>query len=208
MVQSIKYEKELREIKQSFRLMMNGAASKSMRDKGLNYGINWGIPLTVLKQMAVGYGKNSRLAIELWKENIRECKILATMIMPPSYMDADITELWVSQIPNQEIAEMLAFNLFQYIENAKDFAFKWIASDNDVIQVCGYHTLSRLFIRQCTLSVRELNELMDQAQTALVDDNMAVRHAAINMLSRLSATDENCHNILKSAFKSFDLDVF
>lgn len=128
--------------------------------------------------------------------------------MPPSYMDADITELWVSQIPNQEIAEMLAYNLFQYIEKAKDFAFKWIASENYVIQVCGYHTLSRLFIKPCTLSVRELNELIDQVQTALADGNMAVRHAAINMLSRLSATDENCRNILKYAFKSFDLDVF
>jgi len=203
-----KIKNELQKIKQSFRMTMNGAASQSMRDKGLNYSINWGIPLPALKQMAANYGKNSRLAIELWKENIRECKILATLIMPPSYMDADIIELWVSQIPNQEIAEIIAFNLFQYVEDAKDFAFKWIATSNEIKQVCGYHTLSRIFMRQITLNVRELNELIDQAQTALADNNIAVRHAAVNMLTRLSAADENYKKILKSAFKSFDLDVF
>jgi len=203
-----KIKNELQKIKQSFRMMMNGAASQSMRNKGLNYSINWGIPLPALKQMAANYGKNSRLAIELWKENIRECKILATLIMPPSYMDADIIELWVSQIPNQEIAEIIAFNLFQYVEDAKDFAFKWIATSNEIKQVCGYHTLSRIFMRQITLNVRELNELIDQAQTALADNNIAVRHAAVNTLTRLSAADENYKKILKSAFKSFDLDVF
>ena len=31
------------EIKKSFHLRMNGVASQSMREKGLDYKINWGI---------------------------------------------------------------------------------------------------------------------------------------------------------------------
>ena len=33
---------KLKEIKQSFRLLMNGVASHSMRQKGVTYKINWG----------------------------------------------------------------------------------------------------------------------------------------------------------------------
>ena len=33
---------QLKEIKRSFRLMMNGVAAQSMRDKGLDYHGNWG----------------------------------------------------------------------------------------------------------------------------------------------------------------------
>ena len=73
---------KLKKIKQSFRLLMNGVASRSMRDKGADYKINWGISLPDLQQMALEYGKDYELAIELWKEDIRECKILATMLMP------------------------------------------------------------------------------------------------------------------------------
>ena len=46
---------QLMAIKRSFRLWMNGPGSQSMRDKGLDYKINWGVPLIELKRMAAEY---------------------------------------------------------------------------------------------------------------------------------------------------------
>ena len=74
---------QIKEIKQSFRQMMDGSIAQSMRDKGVNYHLNWGATLPRLRDKADVIGKNYDLAIALWKENVRECKILATMIMPP-----------------------------------------------------------------------------------------------------------------------------
>ena len=96
---------KLKNIKQSFRLVMNGPASQSMREKGLNYKINWGVPFTTLRDMAAEYGKDYDLAIALFKENIRECKILATMIMPVEKFEADLADLWMEQTDNQELAD-------------------------------------------------------------------------------------------------------
>ena len=42
----------VKEIKQSFRLMMDGAVAQSMRDKGLNYHLNWGATLPRLQEKA------------------------------------------------------------------------------------------------------------------------------------------------------------
>ena len=47
---------QIREIKQQLRSLMNGAASASMREKGLNYKVNFGVELPRLKQLAAGYG--------------------------------------------------------------------------------------------------------------------------------------------------------
>ena len=127
---------KLKAIKQTFRLRMDGMASRSMREKGLEYHLNWGVSLPDLKQLAKEYGKDYPLAIELWKENIRECKILATMIMPPEQMLPEIAELWMEQTESQEIAEMLAFNLFQYLDYAPMLAFRWIAGNEELPQVC------------------------------------------------------------------------
>jgi len=80
---------KLKEIKQSFRLLMNGVASHSMRQKGVTYKINWGVPIPDLQKMAAEYGKDYELAIELWKEDIRECQVLATLIMPAEKMDEE-----------------------------------------------------------------------------------------------------------------------
>ena len=42
-------QEQVKEIKQSFRQMMDGAVAQSMRDKGLNYHLNWGATLPRLR---------------------------------------------------------------------------------------------------------------------------------------------------------------
>ena len=198
---------KLKEIKGRFRLMMNGVASRSMRDKGIGYKINWGIGLPALKEMAQDYGKDYDLAVELWKEDIRECKILATFIMPADKMPSDIVGLWVSSLGNQEIDEMAAFNIFRYLDDAKKYAFGWIASSNDIEVICGYNVLSRLFVSGETLDEREADEFLDQAQTAVADKNLSVLHAAVNALARFAGIDDACRKKIEFVFKSCNLDI-
>ena len=134
----------VKEIKQSFRLMMDGAVAKSMRDKGLTYKLNWGATLPRLREKADAYGKNYDLAIALWKEDVRECKILATMIMPADQVLPEVIDIWMEQITSQEIAEQAVFNLFQYLPYAPEKAYTWMASEKELYQFCGFHILARL----------------------------------------------------------------
>ena len=192
---------KLMEIKRSFRLLMNGPGSQSMRDKGLGYKINWGVPFTELKKMAEEYGKDYDLAIELWKEDIRECKILATLIMPADKMLAEITDLWMEQVNNQEMVEMLVFNLLQNVEYAPVIAYQWIGSDKPLYEMAGFHLLSRLFAKGQEPNERGINEFLDQAATVLQGDNMGVKHAAINSVMRFCDFGEDFEKIARGALK-------
>lgn len=192
---------KLMEIKRSFRLLMNGPGSQSMREKGLGYKINWGVPFTELKKMAEEYGKDYDLAIELWKEDIRECKILATLIMPADKMLAEITDLWMEQVNNQEMVEMLIFNLLQNVEYAPVIAYQWIASDKPLYEMAGFHLLSRLFAKGQEPNERGINEFLDQAATVLQGDNMGVKHAAINSVMRFCDFGEDFEKIARGALK-------
>lgn len=175
---------KLKKIKQSFRLRMNGPASQSMREKGLHYKINWGVPIPELKKMAAEYGKDYDLAIALFKEDIRECKILATMIMPPEKMLPEITDLWMEQTNSQEIAEQLAFNLFQYLDYAPLLAYEWIASDKPLYKLTGYQLLARLFLNDKEPDERGINEFLDQVEATLSEADNTLKHAAYNCLLR------------------------
>lgn len=192
-------KEKLKKIKQSFRLMMNGPASQSMREKGLNYKINWGVPIPSLKQMAKEYGKDYDLAIELFKEDIRECKILATMIMPPEKFLPEIADIWMEQTISYEIAEQLAFNLMQYIDYAPVIAFEWIASDKPLYKLTGYHLLSRLFMKGQEPDERGINEFLDQADSDLSGDDTMVKHAAYNCLLRFCNLGEDYEKIAQKA---------
>ena len=198
---------KLKQIKQGFRLLMNGVASQSMREKGLQYKINWGIQLTELQKIAGEYGKDYDLAVELWKENIRECKILATMMMPPEKMPPELADLWMEQTPSQEIAEMAAFHLFQYLSYAPAMAYEWIASNRQLYQICGFQILSRLFMNGRKPDERGINELIDQSVAALSESPMAVKHAAHLCLLRFAELGEPYEQIVRNATKSINLDI-
>ena len=170
-----------------------------MREKGLNYHLNWGVSLVDLRQMAKEYGKDYELAIELWKENIRECKILATMIMPAERMLPEIVDIWVEQTQEVEIAEQAAFNLYQHLDFAPEIAFRWISSNDAIRQISGYHILSRLFMRGLEPNERGINEFLDQALAALSDSNISVRHAATTSLQRFSELGEDYSKIVDKA---------
>lgn len=198
-------KERLNAIKRSFRLVMNGLASQSMREKGVEYKINWGVPLTQLRQMANDYGKDMELAIALWKEDIRECKILATLIMPPEEMSEELADLWMEQTTSQEMAEMEAFNLYQHAEGAAAWAYRWIATGKDLYQIAGYDILGRLFMRGLEPDERGTNELLDQADAALREGSAGVRHAALNCLVCFAGLGDDYARIVRQAIH---LDVF
>lgn len=201
---------QVKEIKRSFRLMMNGVASQSMRQKGAEYQVNWGIGLVELRNMAAEYGKNYDLAIALWKENIRECKILATMMMPPEEMLTEVADIWMEQTPTQEIAEIAAFQLYQHLEDAPVLAFKWLASGKTLYEIAGFQVLARLFMQGLEPDERGINELMDQALAALQSEHAGVRHAAMNCIQRFAALGKDYETIARRALSSVgtNLDFF
>ena len=206
----------IKEIKQSFRQMMDGAVAQSMRDKGVNYHLNWGATLPRLKEKAEELANsqlltvNSQydLAIALWKENIRECKILATMLMPPEKMLPEVCDIWMEQMPSQEIAEQAAFNLWQHLPYAPEKAYQWIANDQEYYQLCGFHVLSRLFMNGQEPNERGINEYIDQALSAIQGPYMSVRKAAMQSMVHFAELGLVYERMAKSATKSINLDFF
>lgn len=192
---------KLMKIKRSFRLLMSGPTSQSMTQKGLGYKINWGVPFIELKKMALEYGKDYELAIELWKEDIRECKILATLIMPAEKMLPEITDIWMEQVKSQEMAEMLAFNLLQHVDYAPAIAYEWIATDKTLYEIAGFQLLARLFANGQEANERGINEFLDQAAVALQGDNMGIKHAAANCVLRFADLGEEHEKIARAALK-------
>ena len=197
---------QIKEIKQSFRLMMDGMVATSMRQKGVDYKLNWGATLPRLKAKADEIGKNYDLAIALWKENVRECKVLATMIMPAERMLPEVADIWMEQTPNLEIAEQAAFNLYQYLPYAPAKAYTWMASEKELYQLCGFHIISRLFMNKQEPNERGINEFIDQALVALQGPSIPVKKAAMSAIQRFAELGLVYERIAKSAIKQVNLD--
>lgn len=200
-------ESKIKELKRGFRLVMNGPASQSMREKGLDYRLNWGVPFIQLKQMVADLPHDYDFAIALWKEDIRECKILATLLMPHDKMPEEVAEIWMEQTHSQEMAEMQAFNLYQYVSYAPKLAYRWMALDDTVKEICAYDILGRLFMKGREPNERGINEFIDQAVTALKSPSAGLRHAAMNALTRFADMGLVFERLAKAALKREGFDL-
>lgn len=200
-------ESKIKELKRGFRLVMNGPASQSMREKGLDYRLNWGVPFIQLKLMAADLPHDYDFAITLWKEDIRECKILATLLMPHDKMPEEVAEIWMEQTHSQEMAEMQAFNLYQYVSYAPKLAYRWMALDDTVKEICAYDILGRLFMKGQEPNERGINEFIDQAVTALKSPSAGLRHAAMNALTRFADLGLVFERLVKAALKREGFDL-
>ncbi len=204
-------QQKVKEIKQSFRQMMDGATAQSMRQKGLDYKLNWGATLPRLKEMAAELKGDESLplydlAIALWKEDVRECKILATMLMPPEEILPEVIDIWMEQTTTVELAEQAAFNLYQHLPFAAEKAYLWLSAADDLPQICGYHVLSRLFSRRMEPNERGINEFVDQALTALQSSNPILRKAAMQSLIHFADMGLMYERIARSAIHTIHLD--
>lgn len=181
---------QLKDIKTQLRLSMNGAVSQSMREKGLVYKLNFGVELPRIKNIAASYTKNHELAQALWKEDIRECKILAGLLQPVDTFYPEIADIWVENMPNIEIAELTSMNLFQHLPYAPSKSFQWIADERELVQVCGYLTIARLLMKKGDMDERVANEFLDQAVCAFFSGSYHVRNAALTAIRRFMQHSE------------------
>ena len=176
---------QLRYVKQSLRGMMNGVISQSMREKGLTYKVNFGVEIPRLSAFAAELPHTSALAAALWKEDIRECRLLAGLLQPAEAVPADLAEVWVEQMRFPEEAAFTVLHLFSRLPYASAVAFEWVAREEEMFQLCGWLLLGRLMVQGMQPAPRDRHELIDQAQAAVACGNMHLRNAAAKVLVRL-----------------------
>ena len=150
------------QIKKELRANMNGVASESMGRKSEDYRVNFGVEIPRIHNIAAEFEPSHELAQQLWKESVRECRILATILQPSDSFLPEIADIWVDDIRTLELAQVACLNLFARMPRASEKAFQWIASERELTQQCGYLTLCHL-MRKGEMSERSADEFIDQA---------------------------------------------
>ncbi len=177
-------EEILQEIRKKLRLRMDGINSSSMRQKGIRYKLNFGVPIMTLRQLAKEYAKNEALAEALWKEDIREFKILSLLLEPEnSFTKANDR---VKGINNIELAEQACMHLFSKMPEREKYAGQWIVSPELYIRICGFLLYARLFTQGHPLDEKEEKEEYFTAVFHAVNgESLLLKNAAVTSLKQL-----------------------
>lgn len=189
----------IKKIRTDLRLSMNGAVSSSMRDKGINYRMNFGVGIPRINQISEKYEQDKELAETLWSDDVRELKILATLLYPIEEFSKELAMSWIVEIKDQELREQLCKNLLQNLTYANELVEESAKNNIEHIRCTGYWLFARLCITKSeTVEKINCDELLQNAISDLNSQSMLLRQAALNTLKyygRISG--ENATNVLQ-----------
>lgn len=72
---------------------------------GIDNSKAFGVKVPLLRQLAKKTGKNHALALELWKTDIHEARLLASMIEVPADIDEIQFDMWVADFDSWDICD-------------------------------------------------------------------------------------------------------
>lgn len=205
MNEDLSIPEKIRAIKKDLRLAMNGVVSTLQRNQGLNYKINFGVEIPRLKGIVAKYEKDEELAISLWNDNIRECKMLAIFLLPEECY-SNIIDKWVAEVPYTEIADHLAKEILCKIPDIAEVSVNWLAKEEGLHSYCGYMTLSNLFRKGMVLSKdKELLYISQAVKEIKKTNHSPIAKAAYNSLMIYSDSGEEIEERINSALEAADI---
>ena len=207
---------EVREIKKSLRLAMNGVVSTLQRRQGLDYKINFGVEIPRLKGIAETHKKNKELAAALWQDNIRECKMLAILLIPEEEYST-FAEEWIAGTKFTEIADQLAMHLLCRLPDAWTKALQWVTRDDGLFKYCGFLTISHLIRRGETPDRRQEERFFNSIYSTCTQEGQDITsrcafNALVNYIDRSPDAIERLkkvssdirHTSLRALLESFE----
>ena len=162
---------------------MNGAVSESMANDGESYGLNYGVSIATLREIAAKETPDHDFAKYLYQQQVRELRLIACHLAEPEKVDIHDFPFWSRGIRNPELAEELAFALLSRIYDINSLMGIWTTESSELISYAALMAASR--------NKRTLSEVAFIAIEKAVKANPASRNIAHGIVALVCYIAEN-----------------
>jgi 3-methyladenine DNA glycosylase AlkD len=98
----------------------------------------FGVALPALRSLAGRIGQDHRLASELWREAVREARILASLIDEPECVTETQMDQWAEAFDSWEICDQCCQNLFWRTRFALAKGLEWTQRPEEFVKRAGF----------------------------------------------------------------------
>lgn len=139
-------EMQHNDIVEKLKSLSNPKAVEGMVKYGITPKNAYGVSIPNLRKLAKEVGTDHKLAQQLWAANIRETRILASMIDDPKMVTEGQMERWVKVFDYWEICDQCCMNLFEKTGFAYQKAIEWSSNEEEFIKRAGFVLMARLAV--------------------------------------------------------------
>lgn len=161
---------------------MNGAMLDSFACFGTPYGMNYGVAIHSLRDLAREQGEDDGFARFLYRQQVRELRLYALWTASSSMVDESDLKFWAQGIINSEVAEQASHALLSRISVQSGMLKEWIGASEllayaALLSVSRSHAVCALEMAQAVSRAVEMypeSALVSRGASAILSSYIAV----------------------------------
>jgi 3-methyladenine DNA glycosylase AlkD len=151
------------------------------RDGMARFGINperaLGVRIPDLRRLARELGRDHALALALWRTEVHEARILASMVDEPGRVTERQAERWVRDLDSWDLCDQVCGNLFDRVPWATDAARRWSGRDEEYVKRAGFALMAWRAVHAKDAPDREFLDFLPAIERQSDDPRTYVRKA-------------------------------
>ncbi len=162
-----------------------------MKRFGINCDNALGIPIPELRKLAKLVKKDHRLAIDLWKTNLHEARIFASLIDDPALVTEEQIDNWVKDFDSWDLCDHVCGNLFDRTPFAIKKTIEFSACEAEFVKRTGFVLMAEYAIHNKKAADKVFINLLPIIAREAHDDRNFVKKAANWALRQIGKRNEN-----------------
>lgn len=155
---------------------------------------SFGIGLTKLKAISKKFGKDHRLAGELWKLNNYDAKIVSILIEDPKLVTEVQVDKQVKELNKGMFAHVFCSMLMPKLPFLKKKVDEWTKSKDDLLRRCGYLSLYVLARTDDKLEDKYFESFLNIIEKKLQKEENFVKDAMNGSLLSIGMRNKNLNH--------------
>jgi 3-methyladenine DNA glycosylase AlkD len=165
------------EILKKLESLSDPKAVEGMARFGINPKNTFGVSIPNLRKIAKEIGTDHLLAQKLWTSDVRETRILATMIDDPTMVTEDQMEKWVRDFDYWEVCDQCCMNLFKKTKFAYRKAAEWSSREEEFVKRAGFVLMACLAVGDKKADNKQFERFLPIIKREATDNRNYVKKA-------------------------------
>jgi 3-methyladenine DNA glycosylase AlkD len=165
------------EIVERLRSLGNPANLPGMARYGIEVSRAVGVTIPQLRRIAKETGTDHRLALALWRTDVHEARILASMVDDSRRVSVRQMDAWARAFDSWDVCDQVCGNLFDRTQHALDRIPVWAARTQTFVRRAAFATIAGVTVHRADVSDDDLRSFFPSIEAAADDDRNYVRKA-------------------------------
>ncbi|KZX11905.1 DNA alkylation repair protein [Methanobrevibacter filiformis] len=195
---------EIDKIIKTFEKLADPEQVDGMARFGINPKNTYAIRMPVIKKIAKDYKNNHSLALDLWKIDTRETRILASLVDVPKEVTSNQMDNWAEEFDYWEICDQCCINLFRKTEFAYEKIQTWSESEKEFVKRAAFALIATLAVHDKNQKDEAFIELLDLVEKHSNDNRKLVKKAVNWALRQIGKKNMKLNEIAIEKAKEID----